>query len=135
VDAFLDGSAAAANACDWIGVHCYWQQPQHQPPFPLDGDNAGFYWRAKFRPRFSDKMLMITEFSVNTPNVSPADKGAAYAQYIKLLRNELNIGAAFAFALSWPDQDANREGWVFKGGDSGIAMAFNNAVAQSGAFV
>jgi hypothetical protein len=111
VDAFLDGSAAAANACDWIGVHCYWQQPLDQPPFPMNGDNAGYYWRAKFKPRFPDKLLMITEFSNNSPAVSANDKGAQYADYIKLLRAEPNIGAAFGFALNWPGQDHNKEGW------------------------
>jgi hypothetical protein len=110
-DAFLDGSAAAANACDWIGVHCYWQQPVNQPPFPMNGDNAGYYWRAKFKPRFPNKMLMITEFSNNSAGVSPNDKGTQYADYIKLLRTESNIGAAFGFALNWPGQDHNKEGW------------------------
>ncbi len=93
---FLDGSAAAANACDWIGVHCYWQQPPNQPPYPINGDNAGMYWRAKFKPRFPNKMLMITEFSNNSAGVSPNDKGTQYADYIKLLRTEPNVGAAFA---------------------------------------
>ncbi len=114
-DAFLDGSAAAANACDWIGAHCYWQQPPNQPPFPMNGDNAGFYWRAKFKPRFPNKMLMITEFSNNSPAVSASDKGSHYADYIKLLRTEPNIGAAFGFALSWPGQDRNKEGWEGSG--------------------
>ena len=111
VDAFLDGSAAAAAACDWIGVHCYWQQPEHQPPFPIDGGNSGYYWRAKFKPRFPNQMLLITEFSNNSAGVAPVDKGAQYADYIKLLRTELNIGAAFGFALNWPGQDNNKEGW------------------------
>ncbi|CAG0934667.1 hypothetical protein TFLX_03623 [Thermoflexales bacterium] len=115
VDAFLDGSAAAANACDWIGVHCYWQQPPNQPPFPMNGDNAGFYWRAKFKPRFANKLLMITEFSNNSPAVSANDKGTHYADYIKLLRTEPNIGAAFGFALNWPGQDHNQEGWEGSG--------------------
>jgi hypothetical protein len=111
VDAFLAGSATAANACDWIGVHCYWQQPVNQPPYPMNGDNAGFYWRAKFKPRFPNKMLMITEFSNNSPAVAAADKGTHYGDYLKLLRNEPNIGAAFGFALNWPGQDHNKEGW------------------------
>jgi hypothetical protein len=111
VDAFLDGSAAATSACDWIGVHCYWQQPLNQPPFPMNGDNAGYYWRAKFKPRFPEKMLMITEFSNNGAGVSLTDKGTQYADYIKLLRTEPNIGAAFGFALNWPGQDRNKEGW------------------------
>jgi hypothetical protein len=110
-DAFLDGSAAAANACDWIGVHCYWQQPVNQPPYPMNGDNAGYYWRAKFKPRFPNKMLMITEYSNNSPAVSANDKGTHYGDYIKLLRTEPNIGAAFGFALNWPGQDHNHEGW------------------------
>jgi hypothetical protein len=111
VDAFLDGSAAAADACDWIGVHCYWQQDINQPPFPMNGDNAGFYWHAKFKPRFPNKLLMITEFSNNSAGVSPTEKGAQYADYIKLLRSEPNLGAAFGFALNWPGQDNNHESW------------------------
>ncbi len=134
VDAFLDGSAAAANACDWIGVHCYWQQASHQPPYPIDGDNAGYYWRAKFRSRFPNKMLMITEFSVNTSAVASPDKGQRYAQYIQMLRHEQNVGAAFSFALSWPGQDANHEGWVINGGDAGVAGAFASQVAAIGAY-
>jgi hypothetical protein len=43
--------------------------------------------------------------------VPPHDKGAQYADYIKLLRTELNLGAAFGFALNWPGQDRNKEGW------------------------
>jgi uncharacterized protein YgiM (DUF1202 family) len=126
VDAFLDGSAAAANACDWIGVHCYWQQTVNQPPYPMNGDNAGYYWRAKFKPRFPNKMLMITEYSNNSAGVSPNDKGTQYADYIKLLRTEPNIGAAFGFALNWPGQDNNHEGWE----GSSIPSTF---VARAGA--
>jgi hypothetical protein len=111
VDAFLDGSAATANACDWIGVHCYWQQTVNQPPYPMNGDNAGYYWRAKFKPRFPNQMLMITEYSNNSAGASHNDKGTQYADYIKMLRTEPNIGAAFGFALNWPGQDNNHEGW------------------------
>ena len=129
VDAFLDGSAAAANACDWIGVHCYWQQPPHQPPFPMDGDNAGYYWRAKFKPRFPNQLLLITEFSNNSASVSPNDKGTQYADYIKLLRNEPNVGAAFGFALNWPGQDSNHEGWD----GTGIPTSFLARAGATGA--
>jgi hypothetical protein len=128
---FLDASAAAVNACDWIGVHCYWQQPPNQPPFPIDGDNAGMYWRAMFKPRFPNKMLMITEFSNNWADVSPHDKGAQYADYIKRLRTEPNVGAAFGFALSWPGQDHNKEGW--EGG--AIPAAFLAQANSVGALV
>jgi hypothetical protein len=132
VDAFLDGSAAAANACDWIGVHCYWQQPPHQPPFPVDGDNAGMYWRAKFKLRFPTTMLMITEFSNNSASVAAADKASQYANYLKALRTEPNIGAAFSFALNWPGQDNNREGWEFNGSETAIPGTFGALIAQAG---
>ncbi len=110
VDAFLDGSTGAANACDWIGVHCYWQTVSG-PQNPMTANTDGMYWRAKFRPRFPNKMLMITEFSNNWANASLSDKGTQYADYIKLLRTEPNLGAAFGFALSWPGQDNNHEAW------------------------
>lgn len=132
VDAFLAGSAAAANACDWIGVHCYWQQPLNQPPYPINGDNAGYYWRAKFKPRFADKLLMITEFSNNSAGVSANDKANQYANYIKALRTEPNIGAAFAFALNWPGQDNNREGWEFNGSETAIPGSFGTLITQAG---
>lgn len=119
VPAFLDGSAAAIAQCDWIGAHSYWQQPAHQPPFPINGLNAGFFWRG-CRDRFPDKLLMVTEFSNNSGHVSDADKGNQYGEYYRLLRREPNVGAAFAFALNWPGQDHNREGWEFKGGVTAI---------------
>jgi hypothetical protein len=132
VDAFLDGSAAAANACDWIGVHCYWQQPPNQPPYPINGDNAGMYWRAKFKSRFPNKLLMITEFSNNSAAVPAADKASQYASYVKMLRTEPNVGAVFAFALNWPGQDHNREGWEFNGSETAIPGTFAALISQAG---
>jgi hypothetical protein len=61
--------------------------------------------------------------------VLPNDKGSQYADYIKLLRTEPNIGAAFGFALSWPGQDKNKEGW--EGG--AIPGAFLARVSSVGA--
>ena len=116
---FLTGSATAIAQCDWIGVHSYWQQPANQPPWPIDGLNAGAFWRT-YRDRFPDKLLMITEFSNNSKDVSDSDKGNQYVQYYRMLRAEPNVGAAFAFALNWPGQDKNREGWVFNNGETQI---------------
>ncbi len=110
VEAFLNGSSAAANACDWIGVHCYWQTA-NGPDHPMTGADDGMYWRGRFRQRFPNQLLMITEFSNNSAGALPDVKGAQYADYIKLLRNEFNLGAAFGFALNWPGQDNNHEGW------------------------
>ncbi|HEY4722659.1 MAG TPA: C39 family peptidase [Anaerolineae bacterium] len=130
VPAFLQGAASAIAQCDWIGIHAYWQS-ETQPPYPMNGDNAGTYWR-QFRTQFPDKLLMITEFSCNTPNVDAAAKGQMYARYYQTLRQEPNLGAAFSFALNWPGQDQNREGWVFNGQETAIVNAAGSAISQPG---
>ena len=89
------------------------------------------YWR-RFRSRFPDKLLMITEFSNNNPGVDPIEKGKQYAEYYRLLRQERNVGAAFSFALNWPGQDANREGWEAEGRETGIAGEVGTRIAQAG---
>lgn len=121
---FIDGSAGAIAQCDWIGAHSYWQSPD-QPPYPMNGDNSGMRWRM-FRTLFPDKLLMITEFSNNRTQfnnvpTTEVDKGNQYVQYYKALRQEPNLGAAFSFALNWPGQDQNREGWVFNNSETKIA--------------
>ncbi len=118
VPAFLDGATPAIHRCDWIGIHCYWQSSD-QGQFPMTGVEAGMYWRG-FRDRFPRKLLMITEFSNNSARVDPVEKGRQYARYYQLLRHEPNLGAAFAFALSWPGQDANGEGWEVDGRETAI---------------
>jgi len=82
-------------------------------------------WRY-YRTRFPDKLLMITEFSNNADKlngvpVSDVDKGNQYMKYYQLLRQEPNLGAAFAFALTWPNQDKKREGWMFNNSETQIA--------------
>lgn len=127
---FLDGAAPFVARADWVGVHCYWQTVD-QPPFPMVADNAGMYWRG-FQARFPDKLLMITEFSNNSASVNLADKGRQYARYFQLLRGEPSLGAAFAFALNWPGQDVNREGWVFEGQTTMIPAALGALVGEPG---
>jgi hypothetical protein len=128
---FIDGSAGAIAQCDWIAAHSYWQHPD-QPPFPMNGDNSGMKWRT-FRTLFPDKLLMITEFSnnrtqFNNAPTTDADKGRQYVQYYRLLRQEQNLGAAFSFALNWPGQDINREGWVFNNSETQIAGIVGTAL-------
>jgi len=62
--------------------------------------------------------------------VDPAEKGRQYARYFQLLRDEPNLGAAFAFALSWPGQDANREGWVLNRQVTAIPTTLGPLIAQ-----
>ena len=92
---------------------------------------AGMYWR-NFRQRFPNKLLMITEFSNNNSRADPAEKGRQYARYYQLLRSEANIGAAFSFALAWPDQDANQEGWETDGRETAIPGTVGALLSEAG---
>jgi len=127
---FLDGATPYIARADWVGIHCYWQSVDQQP-YPMVADNAGMYWRG-FRTRYPDKLLMITEFSNNTAGVDPGEKGRQYARYFQLLRNEPGLGAAFAFALNWPGQDTNHEGWLFEGQTTLIPSTLGALVGEPG---
>ncbi len=133
VPGFLDDASSAITECDWIGCHCYWQSPDGGT-YPMRGNNAGMYWR-QFRDRYPDKLIMITEFSNNHAGVDPREKGRQYARYFQLLRKEKNVGAAFAFAVSWPGQDNAREGWIREGQATGIAASVGALLDQPGFLV
>ncbi len=127
---FLDGATPYIARADWVGIHCYWQTVD-QPPYPMVADNAGMYWRG-FRTRYPGKLLMITEFSNNSAGVDSGEKGRQYARYFQTLRNEPGLGAAFAFALNWPGQDANHEGWLFEGQTTLIPSTLGALVGEPG---
>jgi hypothetical protein len=106
---FLNVSEPAVLKADWIGVHCYWQN-EGSGHWAMLSEVDGMLWK-KFRNRWPNKLIFITEFSNNSPVVDYATKGNQYGRYFGLLRNEPNLAGAIAFALYWPGQDANREGW------------------------
>lgn len=70
---FMDQCAAAIATADWLGLHCYWQDGAG-----MHSEIDGMAWR-RARARFPGKLLFITEFSNNSPNVPPAEKGRQYA--------------------------------------------------------
>jgi hypothetical protein len=55
-----------------------------------------------------------------------------YADYYKLLRHEPSLGAAFSFALNWPGQDNNCEGWVSDGNVTDIPGTLGSLISQPG---
>ena len=130
VDEFLSGAKPYIDQCDWIGVHCYWQSEQ-EPPSAMTDQDGGMFWR-EFRDRFPDKLLMITEFSNSSSHESYETKGEQYARYYQMLRRETNLGAAFAFALSWPEQDVNREGWEHGGKPTPIVHVVGSRIGRPG---
>jgi hypothetical protein len=126
--AFLDAGAAGVQRADWIGVHCYWQF-ESNGHWGMLSDVDGMLWQ-KFRARWPSKLLFITEFSNNGPNVDYATKGQQYGRYFGLLRHEPNLAGAVAFALYWPGQDDNHEGWRTDGGVNAIPAQVGNVVGQ-----
>jgi hypothetical protein len=127
---FLNGARAAIQQCDWLGAHCYWQSIEGGP-YPMTASNAGMYWRS-IRDQFPGKLVMLTEFSNNSSGVDLEEKGRQYARYYQLLRSEVNLGAAFSFALNWPGQDANHEGWEYDGKETTIPGVVGGLLGQAG---
>jgi hypothetical protein len=42
------------------------------------------------------------------------------------------MGAAFAFALNWPGQDGNHEGWIYEGQVTTIPSMLGARVGEPG---
>lgn len=91
---FLSESDAAAQAADWIGLHCYWTD---EPEMNSPGGGLGYL---EYRRLFPDKLLFITEFSNPAQGVEARLKGQQYVRYYNNLRNAPGLGAAFSFVLS-----------------------------------
>jgi len=106
---FFADSKAVSDKCDWVGVHSYWQSWSGGQYNAID-ETGGMSW--KIIARQTNKPLYLTEYSCNTGNVSYAEKGGMYKDYITLLRSERRISKTHCFALSWGYQDVNKEAWV-----------------------
>lgn len=117
-DRFLQEAREAVDSADWLGCHSYWQIRGMGNWQMSSEDFGGWYYRRAQR-EFPDKPLFITEYSCNNMNVTDADKGRMYRDYVTDLPN---VEAAFAFCLSW-DYDVNKEGFVRGGNVTDIARA------------
>jgi hypothetical protein len=126
---FLEASEAAVQRADWIGVHCYWQN-EGSGHWAMQSEVDGLLWK-KFRARWPHKLLFITEFSNNGRHIDYATKGEQYGRYYSLLRHEPNLGGAVAFALYWPGQDENHEGWRTDHGVTEIAQKVGEVTGQA----
>jgi hypothetical protein len=132
---FLEGSEAAIQRADWIGVHCYWQN-EGTGHWAMQSEVDGYLWK-KFYARWPNKLIFITEFSNNGRQTGEAAKtwyaakGEQYGRYYGLLRYQPNLAGAVAFALYWPGQDENQEGWRTDNGVTDIPQKVGEAVGQS----
>ena len=91
-DTFFNDSITAVNASDWLAIHTY---------FIDSTDMQIQITRVKnYLQKFSNKPIMITEFSNPIDTVSKTDKGNQYVEYYKSLRNLSGLKAAFSFVIS-----------------------------------
>jgi hypothetical protein len=109
-DRFIQEASAAVAGADWFGVHSYWQD-RGVGHWQMDSEDGGMYWRSVQR-LFPNKLLMLTEYSCNSPIVPDVDKALMYTEFLKKLKG---MKAAYAFCLAWPGKDTNHEGWVRDG--------------------
>lgn len=91
---FLDEAADAIKHADWLGCHCHWQTDDE---LLSAGGGLGYQ---HYQNHYPEKLVFITEFSNPSPVVPAETKGWQYVRYYQLLRSQLGLGAAFAFALS-----------------------------------
>jgi hypothetical protein len=106
-DLFLQQAASAVIQAAWLGAHSYWQARGTGHWQMSSEDYGGWYYRRAQRA-FPAMPLYITEYSCNNQNVSDAEKGCMYKDY---LRDLPGVNAAFAFCLAW-NSDMNNEGFV-----------------------
>jgi hypothetical protein len=109
-DKFLNDAKDAVNGADFLCQHSYWASDGTGHWQKDSEDFGGWYYRRAQRT-FPSKKLFITEYSCNNPNISDADKGSQYKDYLLDLPG---VEAAFAFCLSW-DFDPGHEGFVRNG--------------------
>jgi hypothetical protein len=105
---FFRDSKFAAEQCDFVCVHAYWQSWSGGQWNAVD-ESGGMSWLAVARQ--TAKPIYLTEYSNNSKAVPYNVKGDQYHDYLELLRQQGRISKAFTFALSW-EQDSNNEAWV-----------------------
>jgi len=112
---FIQQAAKAAQQADFVGIHAYWVNERELSDVSLGLDFA------RYRERFPEKVLFVTEFGNPVqPKPVAADQ---YARYYSILRHLPGLGGAFAYVLSTSDPiESPRWAWRDeKGNDTGIA--------------
>ncbi len=113
--AFIQQAELAAQQADWVGLHSYWVNEREFSDLSLGFDFA------RYRLRFPEKLLFVTEFG--NPVQSKSQVADQYGRFYALLRNLPGLGAAFAYVVSTPNPiESPRWGWRDEAGrDFGIA--------------
>ncbi len=97
-DIFLDESEEALHVADWVGVHAFWTDPMG-----MRTPTGGRIFE-QYRRRHPDKLLFITEYNNPSPSLSTKQRAEQYHEYLRIIRGERGLGAAFLYALT-SDED------------------------------
>ncbi len=116
-EAFLQDAQEAAQQADWIGVHAYWANEREIT------DAREGYGFVRYREKFADKLLFVTEFGSPYPSQSYELIAEQYARYYGNVRRVPGLGAAFAYVASTSNLvESARWAWRDEAGrDVGIA--------------
>ncbi|MCZ7543990.1 MAG: M23 family metallopeptidase [Anaerolineae bacterium] len=101
---FLDECEDAIAASDWLGVHQYFKDFAEME----DGFNQIV---KRYRRRWPDKLLMVTEFSNPIKGVPKMVKGQQYVTYYRMAEEVPGLGAAFAYVVSASAPEFQDETW------------------------
>jgi hypothetical protein len=106
----------AVERSDWLGVHCYWQNPTY-----TERNHMADFWGLRFKAyhkKFPGKVIEITEFGnsngqSNYP-VEPAKIAQEYVDYYQELFNYPYINSAASFIMSSLDTTWGDQGFTWR---------------------
>jgi len=107
----------AVERADWLGVHCYWQNPTH-----ADRNHRHPDWGLRFKnyqKLFPDKVIEISEFGNSNgqdPNLSVDRERIAqeYVEYYQELFKYSYVNSAAAFIMSAPYGPWEEQGFTWR---------------------
>jgi len=107
----------AVERADWLGVHCYWQNPTH-----ADRNHRHPDWGLRFKnyqKLFPDKVIEISEFGNSNgqdPNLSVDRERIAqeYVEYYQELFEYSYVNSAAAFIMSAPYGPWEEQGFTWR---------------------
>jgi murein DD-endopeptidase MepM/ murein hydrolase activator NlpD len=126
-NAFLQGCAAAVQEADFVCCHVYWDSTTGLRDF-----KGGMSFIRQYLEAFSDKPLVISEFSNVNTSTSDITKGDQYAEFYFACEqydgcyqdwpgnpaNWPRVQAAYAFILRSPDPAYASQTWIDANGQA-----------------
>jgi hypothetical protein len=107
---------SAVERSDWLGVHCYWQNPTY-----TEGNHLDEEWGLRFmayHEKFPHKIVEITEFGNSNGQsdypVEPEEIAQEYVEYYQELFNYPYINSAASFIISSLDATWGDQGFTWR---------------------